>query len=189
MSGVVSDRLGRKPVLLPALALALAACAIFATATTVVALIVARLFTGIAVGAVVSAGMAAVTDVAGTAAGRPDLAEDPRVSGDAIDSTDHEDLAALLETCAAALTTEEWAEVCAKHSIPMAPVLELDRAHDDPYVRDGHLLDTAEHPTEGTVRTIGIPLRFSATPGSIRRLAPVAGQDTEDVLAELDAAR
>ncbi|MPY60947.1 MFS transporter [Streptomyces spongiae] len=63
--GVVSDRLGRKPVLLPALALALAACVIFATATTVAALIVARLFTGIAVGAVVSAGMAAVTDVAG----------------------------------------------------------------------------------------------------------------------------
>ncbi|MET9360080.1 MFS transporter [Streptomyces sp. NPDC006632] len=67
VSGVASDRLGRKPVLLPALALALAACAIFATASSVAALIVARLFTGIAVGAVVSAGMAAVTDVAGPA--------------------------------------------------------------------------------------------------------------------------
>ncbi|MBN0047148.1 MFS transporter [Streptomyces actuosus] len=65
VSGVVSDRVGRKPVLLPALALALAACLIFATAGSVAALIVARLFTGIAVGAVVSAGMAAVTDVAG----------------------------------------------------------------------------------------------------------------------------
>ncbi|MEV8545500.1 MFS transporter [Streptomyces sp. NPDC051572] len=65
VSGVVSDRLGRKPVLLPALGLALAACLIFANATTVAALIVARLFTGVAVGAVVSAGMAAVTDVAG----------------------------------------------------------------------------------------------------------------------------
>ncbi|GHA23709.1 MFS transporter [Streptomyces spiroverticillatus] len=67
VSGVVSDRIGRKPVLLPALGLALAACLIFATATTVTALIVARLLTGIAVGAVVSAGMAAVTDVAGPA--------------------------------------------------------------------------------------------------------------------------
>jgi MFS family permease len=65
VSGVVSDRLGRKPVLLPALGLALASCLVFATASTVAALIVARLFTGIAVGAVVSAGMAAVTDVAG----------------------------------------------------------------------------------------------------------------------------
>ncbi|WP_031522197.1 MFS transporter [Streptomyces sp. NRRL F-5123] len=65
VSGVLSDRLGRKPVLLPALALALAACLVFATATSVAALVVARLFTGIAVGAAVSAGMAAVTDVAG----------------------------------------------------------------------------------------------------------------------------
>ncbi|MEU6241733.1 MFS transporter [Streptomyces sp. NPDC047024] len=65
--GVVSDRLGRKPVLLPALALALAACLIFATATSVAALIAARLFTGVAVGAVVSAGMAAVSDIAGPA--------------------------------------------------------------------------------------------------------------------------
>ncbi|GAA2015282.1 MFS transporter [Catenulispora yoronensis] len=63
--GVASDRLGRKAVLVPALALAGAACVVFATATSVVALIVARLFTGIAVGAVVSAGMAAVSDVAG----------------------------------------------------------------------------------------------------------------------------
>ncbi|MFF8724957.1 MFS transporter [Streptomyces sp. NPDC015171] len=63
--GVVSDRLGRKPVLLPALGLALVACLVFATAGGVAALVVARLCTGVAVGAVVSAGMAAVTDVAG----------------------------------------------------------------------------------------------------------------------------
>ncbi|GAB1337825.1 MFS transporter [Streptomyces sp. E-15] len=67
VSGVVSDRIGRKPVLLPALALALLACLVFATAGGVAALITARLCTGIAVGAVVSAGMAAVTDVAGPA--------------------------------------------------------------------------------------------------------------------------
>ncbi|WP_326734183.1 MFS transporter [Streptomyces sp. NBC_01022] len=65
VSGVVSDRIGRKPVLLPALVLALLACLVFATATGVAALIVARLLAGVAVGAVVSAGMAAVTDVAG----------------------------------------------------------------------------------------------------------------------------
>jgi predicted MFS family arabinose efflux permease len=65
VSGLASDRLGRKAVLLPALLLALLACGIFATATSVVALMIARLLTGIAVGAAVSAGMAAVTDVAG----------------------------------------------------------------------------------------------------------------------------
>ncbi|GAB2747604.1 CaiB/BaiF CoA transferase family protein [Amycolatopsis magusensis] len=119
------------------------------------------------------------------AAGRPDLAEDPRVNGEAIDGADHEALAELIDECAPALTTAEWTEVCAKHSIPMAPVLELDHAEDDDYVREGHLLDTVEHPTEGPIRTVGIPVKFSATPGSIRRLAPVAGQDTDEVLAEL----
>ncbi|MFD0900597.1 MFS transporter [Actinomadura sediminis] len=65
VSGVLSDRFGRRPVLLPALGLALVACAVFAAAPSVAALMLARLLTGIAVGAVVSAGMAAVTDVAG----------------------------------------------------------------------------------------------------------------------------
>ncbi|MFC3456079.1 CaiB/BaiF CoA transferase family protein [Amycolatopsis speibonae] len=119
------------------------------------------------------------------AAGRPELAEDPRVNGDAIDGADHEALAGMIAECAPALTTEEWTEVCAKHSIPMAPVLELDKAQDDEYVRDGHLLDVIEHPSEGSIRTIGIPVKFSATPGSVRRLAPLPGQDTEDVLREL----
>jgi MFS family permease len=82
VSGVVSDRFGRKPVLLPALGLALAACVIFATATSVVTLLLARLLTGVAVGAVVSAGMAAVTDVAGP---------------------DRKRLAALLASCAMVL--------------------------------------------------------------------------------------
>ncbi|MFI9204184.1 MFS transporter [Streptomyces sp. NPDC053048] len=67
VAGVASDRVGRKPVLLPALALAAVACLVFATAFSVAALVVARLLSGIAVGAVVSAGMAAVTDVAGAA--------------------------------------------------------------------------------------------------------------------------
>ncbi|MEV0638263.1 MFS transporter [Streptomyces sp. NPDC050619] len=65
VAGVVSDRLGRKPVLLPALALGVAASVLFATADSVLVLAVARLLSGLAVGAVVSAGMAAVADVAG----------------------------------------------------------------------------------------------------------------------------
>ncbi|WP_443050888.1 MFS transporter [Streptomyces sp. H27-D2] len=65
VAGVVSDRVGRKPVLLPALVLGAVASVFFATASTVFTLALARFLSGIAVGAVVSAGMAAVSDVAG----------------------------------------------------------------------------------------------------------------------------
>jgi crotonobetainyl-CoA:carnitine CoA-transferase CaiB-like acyl-CoA transferase len=124
-----------------------------------------------------------------TAADRPELAEDSRVAGPAIHPEDTDDLLDLIAECAPARTTAEWETICAKHSIPMAPVLELDRAADDPYVRQGHLLDVVEHPTEGPIRTVGIPVRFSATPASIRRLAPRPGEHTTEVLAELGAKR
>ncbi|UZJ33233.1 CaiB/BaiF CoA transferase family protein [Streptomyces endophytica] len=121
------------------------------------------------------------------AAGRPDLAEDPRVAGTVIDDADVDPLMDLVADCAPGLTTQAWEEICAKHSIPMAPVLELDRAADDPYVRDGHLLDVVEHPSEGPIRSIGLPVRFSATPGTVRRLAPLPGQHTTEILDELAA--
>ena len=121
-----------------------------------------------------------------TAAGRPELAEHPLVNGDLLDMREHgEEIARMIESATPALTTAEWMEVCTKQSIPFGPVLRLDEAADDDYVRDGHLLDLAEHPTEGAYRQIGIPVRFSATPASIRRHAPRPGQDTADVLAEL----
>ncbi|SDJ14506.1 MFS transporter [Alteribacillus bidgolensis] len=66
VAGQLSDRFGRKSVLYPGLTAALLACILFATASSVVALVVARFLSGIAVGVIVSAGMASVMDVGGS---------------------------------------------------------------------------------------------------------------------------
>jgi formyl-CoA transferase len=42
-----------------------------------------------------------------------------------------------------------------------------------------------EHPVEGAVRGLGIPVKLSDTPGRIRRPAPLLGEHTAEVLAEL----
>lgn len=65
VAGQFSDRYGRRPVLLPGLAAAIFACLLFASAHSVLMLIVARFLSGVAVGVVVSAGMAAVVDLGG----------------------------------------------------------------------------------------------------------------------------
>lgn len=65
VAGQLSDRYGRKPVLLPGILVALVACALFASATSIATLAVARLLTGISVGVIVSAGMASVADLGG----------------------------------------------------------------------------------------------------------------------------
>ncbi|AOB29754.1 MFS transporter [Bordetella sp. H567] len=67
VAGQLSDRYGRKPVLLPGLLAALLACLLFSGAESVAALGAARLLAGIAVGVVVTAGMAAVADLGGEA--------------------------------------------------------------------------------------------------------------------------
>ncbi|WP_338055300.1 MFS transporter [Shimazuella alba] len=65
-AGQLSDRFGRKSVLYPGLATAILACLLFATASSVIALVGARFLSGISIGVIVSAGMAAVMDVGGS---------------------------------------------------------------------------------------------------------------------------
>ncbi|MEV5300543.1 MFS transporter [Amycolatopsis methanolica] len=60
VAGVLSDRIGRKPVLLTALALGIVACVLFATAGSVLVLAVARFLTGLAVGGAVAGALAFV---------------------------------------------------------------------------------------------------------------------------------
>ncbi|MCG8157807.1 MFS transporter [Brenneria goodwinii] len=62
VAGQLSDHYGRKPILLPGLIAALLSCGLFAYATSIGMLAVGRLLTGVAVGVIVSAGMAAVVD-------------------------------------------------------------------------------------------------------------------------------
>lgn len=65
IAGQLSDRFGRRPVLLPGLAAAIIACLLFAGAQSVTVLLIARFLSGMAVGAAVTAGMASIVDLGG----------------------------------------------------------------------------------------------------------------------------
>jgi len=64
VAGQLADHFGRKALLVPALGLAMSAAVLFQVANNVTVLMLARLLTGIAVGIIVSAGMANVVDQA-----------------------------------------------------------------------------------------------------------------------------
>lgn len=65
VAGQLSDRYGRRPVLLPGLGAAIIACVLFASAQSIAMLLVARFLSGVAVGVAVSAGMATIVDLGG----------------------------------------------------------------------------------------------------------------------------
>jgi len=120
-----------------------------------------------------------------TAAGHPEFATDPRFASPGALATHYGELYALVAQVAPERTTAQWQELCATWSIPFASVLELDDAATDPYVAGGGLLDVREHPSEGSYRSIGFPVRLSRTPGTVRSDCPQIGGDTQAVLREI----
>ena len=50
------------------------------------------------------------------------------------------------------------------------------------------MVQTVEHPVVGAVKHIGIPVKLSETPGSIRRPAPTLGQHTDEILNQFSIA-
>lgn len=117
-------------------------------------------------------------------AGHPELARDPRFATAVARSRDYPSLYALTAELVATRSTAEWIALLEPADIPYAPVNSADDLVDDPHLRATGFWHEVDHPTEGRLRMMGIPVRFSDTPGTIRRLAPNIGEHTGEVLQE-----
>jgi crotonobetainyl-CoA:carnitine CoA-transferase CaiB-like acyl-CoA transferase len=73
-------------------------------------------------------------------------------------------------------------------SLPAAPAHSLEDVIADPQVRHNELLVEREHPTAGVIRQPRPPARFDRTPAEPGRLAPLPGEHTDEILAELGLA-
>ena len=94
------------------------------------------------------------------------------------------ELAAELEAALAARTTGEWVETLIEAGVPCGPIHDYRQVFEDPHTQAREMEVRLEHPTEGEIRVLGIPVKLSDTPGAIRRPAPLPGQHTAEVLRE-----
>jgi crotonobetainyl-CoA:carnitine CoA-transferase CaiB-like acyl-CoA transferase len=106
--------------------------------------------------------------------------DDPRRAYDDRDEAYELVQAKLLER-----PTVAWLDHLATKDVWSAPVQTFDDVVDDPQVAHNDLLTTVEHPNGGELRVVGVPVRFSGTPGSIRSGPPAVGQHTDEVLASV----
>jgi crotonobetainyl-CoA:carnitine CoA-transferase CaiB-like acyl-CoA transferase len=118
------------------------------------------------------------------AAGKPEMASDPRVTDPALRSLKIAELYGMLAEIVAERATAEWVEILRAADLPMTPVLAPEDLLEDEHLQALGFFQREEHPTEGEVRTIGVPVRFSRTPGEIRRLAPRLNEHREEILKE-----
>ncbi len=117
--------------------------------------------------------------------GKPELlTTDPRFHDQESRTQAAEDLGRFVAEHLPQRTTAEWVEVLNAADIPAAPVNTLESLLTDPHLQAVKFFEQREHPTEGTLNTCRFPLRFSATPTTVRGLAPNQGEHTQEVLAD-----
>jgi crotonobetainyl-CoA:carnitine CoA-transferase CaiB-like acyl-CoA transferase len=117
--------------------------------------------------------------------GRPELAEDSRflTNGDRM-----RNLAALVPIISErtqSRTSADWVRDFEVAGVPVGPINRIGDMLADPQVQSREMVVGVEHPRAGAMKTLGTPVKFSATPTAIRRPAPLLGEHTREVLRDL----
>lgn len=115
---------------------------------------------------------------------RPDLLKDPRFATNSDRMQNLRQLDATLTETLRGKGSAEWLEAMENAGVPCGPIYDLAEAYDDPQVRAREMMVEVEHPVAGTIKNMGIPVKLSETPCTVRRAAPTLGQHTDEVLAE-----
>jgi crotonobetainyl-CoA:carnitine CoA-transferase CaiB-like acyl-CoA transferase len=113
------------------------------------------------------------------------LNDEPRFATNATRIQNRMELAELLNAIFRTRTTHDWLEAFELAGVPAGPVLSITQMHADPQALHREMIVSTEHPIAGQVKTIGLPVKFSETPGGVERPAPVKGQHTVEVLREI----
>ena len=120
--------------------------------------------------------------------GLPELRTDPRFGSNAERVTHNDALVALLAEKIVLQPSAHWLTALEKLGIPAGPVQHYDEVYNDPQILARDMVVETNHPVTGPFRTMGVTVKLSDTPGSIRRAAPRLGEHTDEVLNERKAA-
>ena len=116
------------------------------------------------------------------AIGRADLADDPRFANNSQRVENRAELIVILAQIFLGRNNDTWLKLLNEAAVPCAPVQTIDQVFQAPQVLHRDMLVEVEHPTAGSVRMAGIPVKFSVTPATVRLPPPLLGQHSGEVL-------
>ncbi|WP_417845266.1 CaiB/BaiF CoA transferase family protein [Thalassospira povalilytica] len=118
-------------------------------------------------------------------AGLDDLPADERYATNRNRVANRDTLVPLIRQAMVLKTTDEWIAALEKANVPCGPINTLDRVFDNPQVKHRGLVKRLDHPTAGTVPTVGNPIRFSRTPITDEKAPPMLGQHSDEILRKV----
>jgi crotonobetainyl-CoA:carnitine CoA-transferase CaiB-like acyl-CoA transferase len=95
-------------------------------------------------------------------------------------------LAAMIEGVMSGQPCRHWLSLLDAADIPCGPINDYAQVFADPQVAARGMVLETDHPVLGRLRTLGSPIKLSATPADATRRAPLLGEHTDEVLTELE---
>jgi formyl-CoA transferase len=114
--------------------------------------------------------------------GHPEWTTDARFTADHLRVQHRDALAALIDAATVTEPRAFWLEQLDQAGVPCGPILDYEDALTTPQALAREMTVDVDHPTLGPLRTLGTPIKMSATPLDPRRRAPLLGEHTDDVL-------
>src|ERR1017187_8900891 len=117
--------------------------------------------------------------------GHPEWADDPRFAVNSSRVENRQFLDKLVAEVLAGQPAEFWLGTLKAAGIPCGMINTVAQALQDPHTQARAMVETVAHPTAGPVKILGIPLKFSDTPASIRAAPPTLGQHSDEILQNM----
>ncbi|MHC8946570.1 crotonobetainyl-CoA:carnitine CoA-transferase CaiB-like acyl-CoA transferase [Advenella incenata] len=118
------------------------------------------------------------------AMGTPQLKSDPRFNR-ALNRIDHiAEFFSLRAQEMAKHSTQYWLDRLTQYDIPCMPCHTIASLLADPHIADVGLVQKRQHPTQGTIRHLNVPVSMTGFAPTLRHHAPHIGEHTRQILAE-----
>ena len=126
------------------------------------------------------------------AVSHPEWVDDPRFLTNSKRVVNRRILDGLIEDALTGRTADTWLEKLKSVGIPCGKINTVAQALEDPHTQARAMVESVVHPTAGALKMLGIPMKFSATPASVRAAPPTLGQHSDEILQDMlgfDSAR
>ena len=117
--------------------------------------------------------------------GHPEWGHDPAYANDTRRVRNRAALVAQIEEITITQTRDYWLAQFDAAGIPCGPINNYAEAFADPQIHAREMVVEVDHPSLGTLRMPGPPVKMSETPPRATRRAPLLGEHTREVLREV----
>ena len=118
--------------------------------------------------------------------GQPGLVEDERFNSNPNRVIHHAELKPIIEAWLADYPAQEAVDMILAAGVPAGPINTIEQVTKDPHIAGAReMFVEIEHPVAGKMRITGNQIKMNETPVQFRAAAPLLGQHTQEILAEV----